>query len=681
DAVNKITILHDGFVQLPNNTWRGTGVAVPVFSLRSKNGFGTGEFLDIKLLADWSVKTGLRLIQLLPVNDTSSTLTNSDSYPYAAISAFALHPIYINLDEVAGKKHASILKPLRKRQKQLNELPDLDYEQVIDLKLSALKELYAAQKEDFLSDELFTAFFQANKSWLVPYAAFCYLRDKNGTCDYSQWKIYSTYNKEAIEKYVSPRARHYDQVALHYFIQFHLYLQLKTATDYARKNGVVVKGDIPIGIGRFSCDAWMNPSLYNMHLQAGAPPDDFAVRGQNWNFPTYNWQAMASDGYAWWKSRFDAMNRYFDAFRIDHILGFFRIWSIPLHAVEGIMGYFVPAVPVHIVEFAERNIWFIPQRYTAPFITDQVLAEVFGAAAEDIKQQFLQSDNTGMYQLLPAFDTQRKIEKYFFEQGRGDDPTANAVKQGLFDLLSNVLMFEVEGSNGTQFHFRFGMENTSSFRHLEWHTQQQLKALYVNYFYERQDWLWKNEAMNKLPALKASTTMLVCGEDLGMVPPSVPTVMRELGILSLEIQRMPKDQAKQFFHPNDAPYLSVVMPSTHDMSTLRGWWQEDRNNTQRFYNFELGQWGEAPATCEPWISRAIILQHLYSPAMWSIFQLQDLMGMSEALRRPDPAEERINIPADPKHYWKYRMLLTLEELIKQKEFNQELKQAVHDSGR
>ncbi|MEO5684361.1 MAG: 4-alpha-glucanotransferase [Chitinophagaceae bacterium] len=679
DAADKITILHDGFVQLPNNFWRGTGVAIPVFSLRSKNGSGTGEFADIQLLADWARKTKFRLIQILPVNDTSSTFTNNDSYPYSAISAFALHPLYINLEAVAGKKNADITKSLRKKQKQLNELADLDYEEVIKYKLSALKELYSLQKADFLADEGFMDFFANNKSWLIPYAAFCYLRDKNGTCDYTQWKMYSSYNKLAIEKYVGPRARHYDEVALHYFIQYHLHIQLKNATDYARKNGVIVKGDIPIGIGRHSCDAWINPDLYNMHLQAGAPPDGFAVKGQNWGFPTYNWQKMAEDGYAWWKQRFDAMSKYFDAFRIDHILGFFRIWSIPIDAVEGIMGHFSPDTPVYMNEFNERNIWFIRQRYTQPFITDAVLEEIFGEHAATVKEMYVTPDNTGQYNLKEDFDSQRKVEKHFAAMETGE--SNGRIQQGLFDLISNVILFEKEGSNGTQFHFRFAMETTSSFRHLEWHTQQQLKDLYINYFFDRQDGFWKQEAMKKLPILKASTNMLVCGEDLGMVPRSVPDVMRQLGILSLEIQRMPKDFGKTFFHPNDAPYMSVVTPSTHDMSIIRGWWEEDRNMIQQFFNFELGQWGHAPAFCDPWINRAVVLQHLYSPAMWCVFQLQDLLGMSETLRRPHPADERINIPADPKHYWKYRMQVSLEQLIKEKDFNHDLKQAVQDSGR
>ncbi|MBL7751184.1 MAG: 4-alpha-glucanotransferase, partial [Chitinophagaceae bacterium] len=225
------------------------------------------------------------------------------------------------------------------------------------------------------------------------------------------------------------------------------------------------------------------------------------------------------------------------------------------------------------------------------------------------------------------------------------------------------------------------MDRTISFRYLEAGTQQKLKDLYVNYFFERQDEFWKTEAMHKLPYLKRATNMLICGEDLGMVPSCVPDVMKQLGILSLEIQRMPKDSKTDFFNPASAPYLSVVTPSTHDMSTIRGWWEEDKTRIQRFFNQELGQGGDAPYYCEAWINRAIVLQHLYSPAMWSIFQLQDILGMNELIRRENPHEERINIPANPKHYWRYRMHLTLEDLIKEKDFNRELADYIHHSGR
>ena len=675
---NKINVLHDGFAGMPNNTWRAAGVAIPVFSLRSRKSFGVGEFTDLPLLIDWASKCGLRLVQILPVNDTIATHTWWDSYPYAAISAFALHPLYLNLEKCAGRKYADLVKPLRKKQKELNDLPEVNYDEVLKIKLLAVKELYDLQKEEFEKDPDYRRFFEDNKHWLAPYAAFCYLRDKNGTPDFTRWKSHAVYDKEVIGRFVAPGSRHYRLIALQYFIQYHLHLQLREAADHAHEKGVVMKGDIPIGIYRYSCDAWMEPRLYHMDQQAGAPPDNFAVSGQNWGFPTYNWEEMEKDGFGWWRQRFGQMSNYFDGFRIDHILGFFRIWSIPMDAVQGILGHFSPAIPVYRSEFNERNIWFDHDRYTKPFINDAVLWEVFGPDSELVKTAYLEGQGDAFYTLKDEFRTQRKVEAHF---ATGQQSAANdRIRDGLYDLIANVILLDVEGA-GRGFHFRIAMESTSSFRYLEYNTQQQLKDLYINYFFSRQDEFWRKEAMHKLPALKRATDMLVFGEDLGMVPRCVPEVMRQLGILSLEIQRMPKNPAREFFHPGGAPYLSVVTPSTHDMSTIRGWWEEDREATQRFFNRELEQWGEAPLFCEPWINKAVVLQHLHSPAMWSIFQLQDIMGMSEVFRRENPHDERINIPADPHHYWRYRMHLSIEELMKEKAFNEELKDYVTASGR
>lgn len=675
----RLTILQDGFIHLPNNTWKGAGVAIPVFSLRSRNSFGVGEFNDLKLLGDWAKKTGLKLIQILPVNDTTSTNTWTDSYPYAAISAFALHPLYINLEKIAGKEYAGKLKPLKKKQKQLNELAEIDYEQVMKFKIQLLRELYEILKDGCFESEDYKAFFENNRHWLKPYAVFCYLRDKYDTADFEKWKSESVYDKQLVDKLSSQKSKSFSDIAFHFFVQYHLHLQLKEAADYLHKNGIVLKGDIPIGISRNSCDAWMAPCLYNMDMQAGAPPDDFAVKGQNWGFPTYDWKHMQQDGFAWWKLRFEQMSNYFDAFRIDHILGFFRIWSIPRHAVQGIMGRFVPAIPVSITEFGEKSIWFDYHRYCKPFITEEILWQTFGDNTPRVKEEFLDANEYGTYDLKPAYETQRQVEGYFnsIEQTEDDQ----RIRSGLFDLISNLVLFEEEGSQGTKFHFRIAMDQTLSFKHLDQHTQEKLKELYINYFFQRQDDFWKKEAMHKLPQLKAATNMLICGEDLGMVPHCVPDVMKQLGILSLEIQRMPKKTNTEFFYLHEAPYLSVVTPSSHDMSTIRGWWEEDRGRTQRFYNQVMGQWGEAPYFCEAWINRAIVLQHLYSPAMWSIFQLQDILGMDETIRRQNPIEERINIPAISNYYWRYRMHLSLEDLIKQSEFNEELRGYVVHCGR
>ena len=673
-----ITVLHDGFIRCPVVKWRGAGVAISVFSLRSKKSFGVGEFSDIELLVDWSQKNGIKLIQLLPVNDTTALHTWQDSYPYGAISAFALHPLYINLETVAGKAFPGIIKSLKKKQKQLNELPVLEYEQVMKFKLSALKEIFLAAKKSLKNDPAYFEFFELNRHWLVSYAAYSYLRDKYKTADFTKWKTHSIYNETEIQKLVSPNRSFYNDIAFFYFVQYHLHQQLERAVHYAHKNKIIVKGDIPIGIHRNGCDAWTHPALYNMNEQAGAPPDDFAVKGQNWGFPTYNWNKMNEDNFQWWRRRFDQMSNYFDAFRIDHILGFFRIWSIPFHSVEGIMGRFSPALPVHISEFYNNDIWFNYDRYCKPFITDEIIGSIFHEKHDFIKFHFLESMGGGQYQLKEDFNSQRKVEKYFNENTIEDSAK---IKQGLFNLLSNIILIEDENSGREKFHFRIQVNNTSSFQQLEYFTKEKLYNLYINYFFRRQDEFWKSEALKKLPALKRSTNMLVCGEDLGMVPACVPQVMNDLGILSLEVERMPKDSGHDFFHPNDAPYLSVVTPSTHDMSTVRGWWEEDRNKTQRFYNYMLGHYGEAPFYCEPWINKEIIIQHLYSPAMWSIFMLQDLLGIDGDVRRQNPHGERINDPSNPHYYWSYRMHIYLEDLLEEDNLNQELKKYIAESGR
>jgi 4-alpha-glucanotransferase len=660
-------LIQDGYARFDNH-WRGTGIAIPVFSLRSAKSLGVGEFTDINLLVDWAEKVSLRMIQLLPVNDTTSTHTRADSYPYAAISAFALHPIYASIETIAGKKHAKHIKSYLSRKDELNASTGVQYEAVMELKWDALTTLYQSMKDEVFKEAEYGNFFLENKSWLVPYAAYSFLRDKYGSPDTSTWGKYALFNDELINALCATGAENFDAIALHFFIQYQLHLQLKNAHDYANNKGIILKGDIAIGVHRNGADTWTQPSLYNLNMQAGAPPDDFAVKGQNWGFPTYNWETMKADGFAWWRQRFQQMSNYFDAFRIDHILGFFRIWSIPDHAIEGIMGRFVPAIPVSRNEFEQRGIFIDNDRYCKPYITDAVIGQLASHLENDVKY-FLQSNGDSSYRFKSTFDTQRKIEDYFHTEEKTD--TQKELKQLLFNLQSNVVLWP-DADNKDGFHFRFNAFKTLSFQHLDDHNQHQLSALYDDYFYHRQEHIWKHEALEKLPALKMCTDMLICGEDLGMVPQSVPAVMSSLGFLSMEVQRMPKQLNTPFFDPSNAPYLSVVTPSTHDMSTIREWWLEDRKKTQQFYNEQLCQHGDAPDTATSQVVRSVILQHLASPAMWAVFQLQDFLAMNDCLRLENPHAERINIPGDPNHYWRFRMHLPIEELINNDTFNQEL---------
>jgi 4-alpha-glucanotransferase len=672
-------VVDDGFAGLAANDWRGAGVAIPVFSLRTANSCGIGEFSDLKPLADWCAQVGLKLIQILPVNDTTSTHTWTDSYPYSAISAFALNPVYLNLDALVPAKNKSLLKQIADERARLNALPEIDYEAVTRTKLGFLKSIFSSQRTATFRSQEYKTFFAENQHWLTPYAVFCCLRDKFGTADSRSWSAHTRCSAETLAKLTAANSPDLAEVEFNYFVQFHLHQQLQQAAAHAHARGIILKGDIAIGVSRNGADTWQSPELYDLSVQAGAPPDPFADKGQNWGFPTYNWPRMQQDGFAWWKQRFAQMSHYFDAFRIDHILGFFRIWSIPTDAVEGILGYFVPAIPVEASEFAARGIGFTRARFVEPFINDQVLDAVFGTGADFVLLKFLQPGATVQYALRPEFATQRKVEQYFATLP--DTAENKALKLGLFDLISNVLLIEAPGSGGREFHFRFHIEKTASFRALPAEVRGRLMDLYVDYFFRRQDEFWRKQALQKLPALKRVTNMLICGEDLGLVPACVPDVMRDLGLLSLEIQRMPKTPERAFSRPAEAPYLSVVTPSTHDMSTIRGWWEEEAPLTQRFYNDELGLAGTAPATCSGALNEAVVRQHLASPAMWSIFQLQDLLGMDEALRRADVNAERINIPANPKHYWRYRMHMTVEQLAQKPAFNARLTAMLRQSGR
>ena len=668
--------LNDGYARLETHAWKGAGVAIPVFSLRTKAGLGVGEFNDIKMLVDWAKKVSLKMIQLLPVNDTTSTHSFLDSYPYAAISAFALHPLYINLEAIAGKKHMHLIESIVQQKEKLNELKAVDYDAVMKLKWNALELLYEAMNKDVFKSKAYQEYFKQNVHWLKPYAAYCYLRDLKGIANPSKWGKYSIYNEELIGELENKEPAIKHEIEKHYFIQYQLHLQLKEAHDYANKHGIVLKGDIAIGVHRNGVDAWMAPELYHLDFQAGAPPDDFAVSGQNWGFPTYNWKTMYENGFAWWKQRFMQMSYYFDAFRIDHILGFFRIWSIPSHAVEGIMGHFVPAIPVHRNEFENKGIFFDTDRFCKPYINDAVIHQL-AAGNETALKHYLQSVD-GVYVFKDEFNTQQKIESYFASIKSTEQH--DVLKQQLFNLHSNVILWKDDNDHDA-FHFRFNAADTISYAHLEDRLKHPLWELYVDYFFKRQDAIWKVEAMEKLPALKLATDMLICGEDLGLVPGCVPGIMKTLGFLSMEVQRMPKETNINFFDPTNANYLTVVTPSTHDMSTIREWWEEDRGKSQQFYNDQLGQYGTAPLYAEPFILKAVILQHLWSPAMWAVFQLQDLFGMDEHIRLENPADERINVPGDSKHYWQYRMHVNIEELIHEDEFNGELLEMIQKSGR
>ena len=667
--------LDQAFFALYNRKLAGT--QVPVFSLRTRKSAGIGDFGDLKTMIDFVASTGQKVLQLLPINDTTITHTWTDSYPYSCISVFAIHPQYADLHALPELKDAKARAEAEKTRAELNALDKIDYEKVNDFKINYLRQIFNQEGEKMMKTAEYKAFFQDTELWLVPYAQYSYLRDKNGTADFNQWPDHQVWDEAERKALADPKTAAYKNVAFFYFVQFVLDRQMQEAHEHAKAKGVILKGDIPIGVNRNGCDVWMEPKYFNLNGQAGAPPDDFSANGQNWGFPTYNWFEMLKDGCQWWNRRFKNMARYFDAYRIDHVLGFFRIWEIPVHSVHGLLGQFAPALAMSREEIESYGLHFQEDRFTRPFITDWVLDRVFHERAGEVKEKYLDRLDDERYQMKPEVDTQRKVEALFADV---TDEKELWLRDGLYALISDVL-FVRDHTNPGVFHPRISAQLDFIYESLYDNDKAAFNRLYNDYFYRRNNQFWYQEAMKKLPKLVQATRMLVCAEDLGMVPDCVPWVMDELKILSLELQSMPKDPSVKFGHLSRNPYRSVCTISSHDMPTLRMWWDENVQRTQEYYNTMLYRQGPAPHPLPGWLASDIISRHLTSPSMLCILSIQDWLATDEALRLPDADAERINIPANPKHYWRYRMHLNIEDLAADKRFVQNITEMISQSGR
>lgn len=653
------------------------GTQVPVFSLRTRKSAGIGDFGDLKTMIDFVASTGQKVLQLLPINDTTITHTWTDSYPYSCISVFAIHPQYADLHALPELKDAKARAEAEKTRAELNALDKIDYEKVNDFKINYLRQIFNQEGGKMMKTAEYKAFFQDTELWLVPYAQYSYLRDKNGTADFNQWPDHQVWDEAERKVLADPKTAAYKNVAFFYFVQFVLDRQMQEAHEHAKAKGVILKGDIPIGVNRNGCDVWTEPKYFNLNGQAGAPPDDFSANGQNWGFPTYNWFEMLKDGCQWWNRRFQNMARYFDAYRIDHVLGFFRIWEIPVHSVHGLLGQFAPALAMSREEIESYGLHFQEDRFTRPFITDWVLDRVFHERAGEVKEKYLDRLDDERYQMKPEVDTQRKVEALFAD---ATDEKELWLRDGLYALISDVL-FVRDHTNPGVFHPRISAQLDFIYESLYDNDKAAFNRLYNDYFYRRNNQFWYQEAMKKLPKLVQATRMLVCAEDLGMVPDCVPWVMDELKILSLELQSMPKDPSVKFGHLSRNPYRSVCTISSHDMPTLRMWWDENIQRTQEYYNTMLYRQGSAPHPLPGWLASDIISRHLTSPSMLCILSIQDWLATDEALRLPDADAERINIPATPKHYWRYRMHLNIEDLAADKRFVQSITEMISQSGR
>lgn len=636
----QVLVLYGEHLRLKEQTWRAAGVAVPVFSLRSEHSYGVGDFGDLKLLVDWAVLTGMRVIQLLPVNDTTVSHHWQDSYPYNIISVFALHPHYIDLEAAGALKSKQVMTQFRRRQQELNALPYSDYEAVDRVKQEYLLQLFEEQKKTVTASKEYKDFVHDNTAWLKPYAAY--------------------------------RA---EDEAFTYYLQYLLHTQLKSAADYARSKGVILKGDLPIGVNRESVETKEHSEFFHIDSQTGAPPDAFTSQGQNWGFPTYNWENEELIG--WFRKRLKHLSQYFDALRIDHILGFFRIWEIPENAVYGLLGHFSPALPLTVGEIEYFGLPFRKELYTKPFVNDRLIDRLFGIHAQYVRDNFLVRKAYNLYDLKEEYDTQRKVSAYFADR---HDESSLWIRDGLMRLISDVLFVE-DPRQPEMYHPRIGVLSEPIYEALSNEDKDAFLRLYNNYFYQRHSMFWGQQALKRLPAIFKDSRLLICGEDLGMLPDCVEPVLDQLRILTLEIQQMPKQQGFEFAHLEANPYRSVATISTHDMSPLRLWWQENPERRQRYYVTMLQKEGRAPEQLPAHLAEEIIARHLYCPSMLCILQLQDWLAMDSELRSKHPQDERINVPSDPYNRWRYRMHLTIEQLIDAERYNNKVRTMITRSKR
>ena len=677
-----VLVLYGEALRVSEPLWGAAGVAVPVFSLRTENSCGVGDFGDLRSMVDWASSVGMKVIQLLPVADTTTMHSWTDSHPYNIISAFALHPHYLDISQLPPLHDEERMTALARQRRELNALDFSDYMAVDRVKGAYVDAVFEENGAEILSSQDYQAFVRENETWLLPYAAFCILRDTYHTARYGDWGEYATYDEGRIRSFLEAHATECDRIC---FVQYFLHQQLKAASEYAHAHGIALMGDLPVGVYRDSVETWCHPDFFDLDAQIGTPPDQENIGGQNWGFPPYRWTDSegrddigATTGiYGWFRQRLHHLEQYFDALRIDHAVGYFRIWEIPGHAVLANMGHFAPALPLSEEEITRYGMVFRRELLTRPFINDRILERLFGIHTAYVKEHFLVKQSYGLYALRQDFDTQVKVRDYF---GGLTDENSLWIRDGLYRLIANVLFLEDMHTPG-MYHPRFMVYNEPVYEMLSGEEKDAFMRLYNNYYYERHNSFWAEGAVRRLSAILSETRMLVCAEDLGLLPACVPQVLDRLRILSLEIQSMPKQPGYEFSHLEVNPYRSVCTLSTHDMAPLRLWWEENIGRTQRFYATVLQQQGRAPHQLPPHLAEQVVARLMYCPSMACILQIQDWLAMDADLRGRNAADERINSPYDVYNQWKYRMRPTLEQLLAQQKLNQKIRTMIAHSKR
>ncbi|MCG6552987.1 MAG: 4-alpha-glucanotransferase [Candidatus Magnetominusculus sp. LBB02] len=630
-----------------------TGVAVPVFSIRTEEGCGIGEFLDLIKMGSWCKKTGIDVIQILPVNDTGA-----DSSPYNAISAFALHPIYIRLGELASSVkifNEEYKEEIRHAAERLNALELVDYPVVRQFKETMLKKIYEDNITAIIKDKGIKTWIDSNP-WVKHYAVYRCLKDIHKQNWWKGWDMMVDPKAGEIDAYWM---KEQESAMFYAWVQFELEKQLKKAAQALEFMGIRLKGDIPIMINEDSADVWAQRQYFDLTLRAGAPPDMFSESGQNWGFPCYNWQVLEKEDYLWWRQRLKQASKFYHAYRIDHVLGFFRIWGIPEKEKTGILGYSSPAVPIKKADLKKYG--FDEERIKTlvhPVFTRSYVTSLFGNASEGVINKYFEPTASGHLAFVSTIEGERAIAAL---------PVDQSLKDKLTGLYHNRILLKTEqGYQPTWYYYR-----TMTFNNMNDDERRRIREL-IEANNGAQDSLWRQNGLKLLAMMRETTDMLVCAEDLGAVPNCVPGVLEELKILSLKVERWARE-----YHKHDSPYidtyhyprLSVCSPSVHDTSTLRGWWEEGNWDRNQYY-YTIGMQGECPKYLTTELAERIIRRNLNASSALTILLFPDLLSLYYNLRTNDPEQERINVPGTvtPKN-WAYRMKDSMDKIIGYDEYN------------
>ena len=643
-----------------------TGVSVPVAALRAKEDCGVGEFADLPMLGDWCARTGLEIIQILPVNDTGA-----NSSPYSALSAFALHPLYLRIQDLPGaRRYGTEIQAFREsiRKSETGSFGHFDHRKVLSFKLRIAEQVFADNAKSLRPEPPFAA-WRASNPWVLPYAAFISLKRETGDAPWASWGGMADPADKDILAYWKD---HEDTCLCAAWIQYQLDRQLTAASRSLREKGIFLKGDVPILMSRESADVWAARRYFDLTARAGAPPDMFSPSGQNWGFPVYDWDGLGADGYRWWKDRLRQAGKFFHALRTDHVLGFFRIWRIPGDEVSGLLGHFSPSAGIssndlHGAGFDdERTRWL-----TLPHITGQELHEAAGADAARVARLYLSRIGTqDLFNIARQVDSESAVLAL-------QEPAA--VKEFLLSRHADRT-FLVDG-NGMRFPSWY-FTRSKGFRSLSDTEKSVLQGLISRRRQESEE-IWERRGRELLSMLRDTTDMLVCAEDLGDVPDSVPRVLADLRILGLRILRWTREYKKAvpgapaaFISPSQYPLLSVCTPSVHDTSTLRGWWEEDPAERETFYRF-LGASGPCPPHMTRDLLELIVSRCLETGSLLCMFQMQDILDLDQELWSPDPRKDRINVPGTVNDQnWTWRMSLGMEDLMRREGLSRRLQELV-----